>query len=72
MYIVNLRLSEKKIGDRLATFGIPQEKNKVTLEETKTSDRTEAAINRTEADPLQPMINRNQSTSNYELDRDPI
>jgi len=34
-------------------------KNKVTPEETKTRDRTEAAISRTEADPLQPMISRN-------------
>lgn len=56
-------------GCRVVTY---RKKNKVTPEETKTRDRTEAAISRTEADPLQPMINRNQSVSNCELDHDPI
>lgn len=59
-------------GCRVVVAWLPIEKNKVTQEETKTRDRTEAATSRTEADPLQPMINRNQSLFNCELDRDPI
>ena len=61
-----------KMTVRVVAAWLPIEKNKVTPEETKTRDRTEAAISRTEADPLQPMISRNQSRSNCELDRDPI